>query len=45
VIGLGENPKDVESIQALIKTKDTEIQTLKKNLNIPRIDHVQTPKL
>jgi hypothetical protein len=42
---LGENPRDEASIQALIKTKDTKIQALKKRLNIPGIDHVQTPEL
>jgi hypothetical protein len=45
VILLGENLKDVESIQSIIKTKYIEIQTLKKNLNIPGIDHVQTLEL
>jgi hypothetical protein len=43
VVNLGANPKDVASVQALMKTKDTEIQALKKKLKIPRIDHVQTP--
>jgi len=42
VIELGANPKDSKSIQALIKTKDTKIQILNKNFNIPNIDHVQT---
>jgi hypothetical protein len=42
---LGENPRDEASIHALIKTKDKEIQALKKRINIPGIDHVQTPKL
>jgi hypothetical protein len=45
VIDLGENPQDAASIEALMKTKDIEIQALKKNLKIPRIDHVQTPEL
>jgi hypothetical protein len=45
VIELGANPKDSKSIQALIKTKDTKIYTLNKKLNIPNIDHVQTPEL
>jgi len=45
VKGLGENPRDEASLQPLIKTKDIEICTLKKRLNIPGIDHVQTPKL
>jgi hypothetical protein len=45
VIGLGENPEDVEFIQALIKTKENEIRKLNKNLNILGIDHVQTLEL
>jgi HPt (histidine-containing phosphotransfer) domain-containing protein len=32
VIELGANPKYIASIQALMKTKDIEIQSLKKNL-------------
>jgi hypothetical protein len=44
-IDLGENPHDVASIQDLMKTKDTEIHVLKKNLKIPGVDHVQTPEL
>jgi hypothetical protein len=43
VIDLGANPQDVASVQALMKTKDIEIQALKKKLKIPGIDHVQTP--
>jgi len=42
---LGANPQDATSIQALMKTKDIKIQALKKMLNIPGIDHVQTPEL
>jgi hypothetical protein len=42
---LGANPRDEAFVQALIKTKDTKIQALKKRLNIPGIDHVQTPEL
>jgi hypothetical protein len=42
VIDLGENPQDATSIQALMKIKDIKIHALKKKLNIPRIDHVQT---
>lgn len=43
MINLGANPKDIASIQTPMKTKDIEIQVMKKILNIPRIDHVQTP--
>jgi len=45
VIDLLANPKNSASIQSLMKTKDIEIQSLKKNINIPGIDHVQTLKL
>jgi hypothetical protein len=45
VIELGSNPKDSASIQALMKTKDTKIQSLNKTLSIAGIDHVQTPEL
>jgi hypothetical protein len=45
IIELGANPRDEASIQALINTKDKEIQVLKKKLNIPGIEHVQTPEL
>jgi chromosome segregation ATPase len=45
VMDLGENPQDATSVQALMKTKDTKIQALKKRLNIPGIEHVQTPEL
>jgi hypothetical protein len=45
IIELGTNPKDDASIQALMKTKDKEIQVLKQKLKIPGIDHVQTPEL
>jgi hypothetical protein len=42
VMDLGANPQDVASVQALVKTKDTEIQALKNRLKIPGIEHVQT---
>jgi hypothetical protein len=30
-------------VQALVKTKETKIQALKRRLKIPEIKHVQTP--
>jgi hypothetical protein len=45
VMDLGANPQDATSVQVLMKTKDTKIQALKKRLNIPGIEHVQTPEL
>jgi hypothetical protein len=45
VMDLGENPWDVASVKALIKTKDTKIQALNKRFNIHGIDHVQTQEL
>jgi hypothetical protein len=36
IIELGANPKDEASVHALIKTKDKEIQVLKKNIKHPR---------
>jgi hypothetical protein len=37
VMDLGANPKDEAYVQALIKTKDTEIQALKKRLKIQEL--------
>jgi len=45
IIDLGVNPRDEAFVQALMKTKDKDIQVLKKNLNILGIDHVQTLEL
>jgi SMC interacting uncharacterized protein involved in chromosome segregation len=45
VIDLGANPKYVASIEVLMKTMDTKIQALKKNLKILRINHVQASEL
>jgi hypothetical protein len=45
IIELGVSPKDKAFVQALIKSKDKEIQVLKQKLKIPGIDHVQTPEL
>jgi hypothetical protein len=45
IIKIRANPKDEASIQAIIKTKDKEIQVLKKKLKIPGIDHVHTPEI
>jgi len=45
IVELGANSKYEASIQALIKTKDKEIQVLKQKIKIPEIDHVQTSKL
>ena len=35
IIGLGHNPKDVKATEALIKMKDDDITTLRKQLKLP----------
>jgi hypothetical protein len=45
VMDLGSNLEDVASMQALVKTKETELQALKRRLKIHGIEHVQTPEL
>jgi hypothetical protein len=45
VMDLGDNPQDVAYVQALMKTKDTKIEALKKRLKIPGLEHVQTLEL
>jgi len=42
---MGSSPRYEESIQTLINTKEREIQVLKKNINIPGIENVQTLEL
>lgn len=42
---LGGDPKYAASVQDLIKSKDLDIQALKKRLKIPNLEHVQTPEL
>lgn len=45
IIKLGENPKEATSIQDLIKSRDIEIQVLRRKLKMHNIEHLQTPKL
>ena len=39
VIELGHNPKDVKAKEQLIKKKNDDIATLKKQLKIPQLHH------
>jgi hypothetical protein len=43
VMDMGANPQDVAFVHSLVKTKDIDIQELKKRLNIHGIEHVETP--
>jgi hypothetical protein len=45
IIALGINPKDPIYMGELVKQKDTEIKVLRKRLNLPEAQHVQTPEL
>jgi hypothetical protein len=45
LLKLRDASKYIEPIQDLINTENTEILTLKKQLNLTNIDHVQTPEL
>jgi hypothetical protein len=40
IISLGANPKNLTIVGYLIKEKDNEIKILKKNLNVPDVQHV-----
>ena len=45
IIGLGHNPKDIKSIEALIKKKDDDIAALRKQLKLPASRHPQTQEV
>lgn len=45
IIVLGLDPNDANFLQALIKSKNIEIQVLKKKLKMLYFDHVQALKL
>jgi len=45
VMDLGSNPKDVASMQTLVKNKDIYIHELKRRIKIHGIEHVQTLEL
>jgi len=45
IIGLGHDPKDVKAIEALIKKKDEDIATLRKQLKLPPLRHPQTVEI
>jgi hypothetical protein len=45
MLKLRDDSKDIEPMQDLINTKNTEILTLKQQLNLTNVDHVQTPEL
>jgi len=45
IIGLGHNPKDVKSIEALIKKKDEDIAALRKKLKLSASRHPQTEEI
>lgn len=42
IIGLGHHPKYVKAVEALIKKKDEDIVSLRKQLNLPLSRHPQT---
>ena len=45
IIGLGYNPKDSKSIEALIKKKDDDIAALRKQLKLLTSRHPQTEEV
>lgn len=45
VIGLGHNPNDVKSAEALIKKKDEDIAALRKQLKLPSFRHPQIAEI
>jgi hypothetical protein len=45
IISIGIYPKDPIVVGDLIKKKDTDIKVLKKRLNIPKAQHVQTREI
>ena len=42
IIKVGVDPSDSNSIQELIKSKENDIQVLRKKLNMPTLEHVKT---
>lgn len=42
VIELGHDPKYIKAIEKMIKKKNDDIATLKKQLKIPELQHPQT---
>ena len=42
---MGIDPSNYKPVKDLIKEKDNEIQILKKKLEIPNTQHIQSPKL
>lgn len=45
VIELGHDPKDIKATEQLIKKKNDDIATLKKQLKIPHLQHPQTQEV
>ena len=45
IIELGHDPKDIKATEQLIKKKNDDIVALKKQLNIPQLQHPQTLKV
>ena len=45
IISLGHNPKDIKSIEALIKKKDDDIAALRNQLKLPASRHPQTQEV
>ena len=45
IISLGHNPKDIKSIEALIKKKDDDIAALRKQMKLPASRHPQTQEV
>jgi hypothetical protein len=45
IISLGEDPKNMTIVGDLIKHKDNEIKVLKKKINVPNVQDVQTLEL
>jgi len=45
VIELGYNPNDVKTAKKLIKKKNEDISTLKKQLKLPHLEHPQTKEV
>ena len=42
MIQLGHDPKDIKATKQLIKKKNDDIATLKRQLKIPQLQHPQT---
>lgn len=45
IIGLGYDPKDAKCIEALIKKKEEDIFSLRKQLKLPASRHLQTAEV